>query len=357
MRQTAASYRRETLILEEKEQKVLEAVKSRMPRRVECVEQQPFNERTPHYMLPTAAYTSLVSVTPAPKPVLSSQIRPVNVDKLPNYMRSTAAYRQSITPNEVKKPVRSTQIRKVDPESLPHYMKTTESFERLIEPDLVPRPIPSNRIKQVGNERPHYMRETEAYRKFVEPTVTPAPRKQIPSNRIKEVDLDNLPHYMRPTQTSRKHMEELDLTRKNKHQQQISLSTSTRSTPSAVSMDEKTTTRDRSGSDTKVGSQPQTPTASFMRNTRSSQAYLKAYEVEKQEREKREAELMRQRNSLAVRRERWDRNVQIVETMAIRHRERIRQEIEEERRVAGDKLPMYAKKSGKEIKKKEDPQK
>ena len=111
MRQTAASYRRETLILEEKEQKVLETAKLQMPKRVGRVEHQSFGERTPHYMLPTAAYNSLISVTPTPKPVLSSQIRPVNVDKLPNYMRSTVAYRQSITPTEIKKSVRSTQIR------------------------------------------------------------------------------------------------------------------------------------------------------------------------------------------------------------------------------------------------------
>jgi hypothetical protein len=71
---------------------------------------------------------------------------------------------------------------------------------------------------------------------------------------------------------------------------------------------------------------------------------LRDQEEERKKREAKMAEQIRQRNSLAVRREKWSRNVKMAESVAIRRKEKVREEIQNERSLPGN-VPRYMKKS------------
>lgn len=323
MRPTATSSYRESLLRADRERKSIAPGSSRKPSEMYRVE-PPAMKDCPRYMRPTEAFQSRISIAPSTKPVRSSQIRPVDTENLPRYMRPTTSYRQSIAPEPVKKPITSSQIRELNPDAVPHYMRSTEASERWVEPEFTRMPVSSTRIKEVkGDVKPRYMRETASFRKLVEPARAPSPVRKVPSGKIKEVDPSNLPRYMQHTQATSQHLVGVTAHRAV----QTTTTTTPSVTPSVTSSAVETSKPTVSATSQK---------ASFMRGTRCSVAHMEAYEKQQEERKRREAEILRQRNSLMVRRERWDRNVKMAESVAIRHKERWRQEVEQDRRALGD---------------------
>ena len=313
LRPTASSNRRAAIIQEENYRKSVAAIQKKYcPSVVEPLK----SDEVPRFMRPTASFISRTSVVPAAAPVRSSQIKEVDPDNCPRYMRDTVAYRRSIAPEPPKQRISAAQIREVDPNNMPRYMQVTESFKKSIEPSQKPNPVPSHRIKEVDPTNiPRYMQTTEAYKKLLEPIPEEPPVRHIPVEAIREVDTSSLPHYMLLTKAAQQRVLETKpvLPVKNPVKAIVRLETSH-------------------------------PSQRYMRETLSFGAMLRDQEEERKKREAKMAEQIRQRNSLAVRREKWSRNVKMAESVAIRRKEKVREEIQNERSLPGN-VPRYMKKS------------
>ena len=315
MRPTASSNRRAEITREENYRKSVAAnPKKYRPSIVEPLK----SEEVPRFMRPTASFVSRTSVVPTPAPVRSSQIKEVDPSNCPRYMRETLAYRRSVAPEPPKQRISATQIREVDPQNMPRYMQVTEAYKKSVESSGKSEPVPSHRIKEVDpSNLPRYMQSTKAYTKLLEPIPEEPPVRRIPAEAIREVDTASLPHDMLPTKAAQQHIPETKQTK----------STVTSQVTGIVRLDAATR-----------------PSQRYMRETMSFGAMLKNQEEERKQREARRAEQVRQRNSLAVRREKWSKNVKMAESVAIRRKEKVRQEIQNEHSLPGN-VPRYMQKS------------
>ena len=258
-------------------------------------------------MRDTASSRQRISVAPSPAPrVAPNRIREVDKNNLPRYMQETASYRSQVAKDPAKRRVDPKQIKEVDLQNKPSYMNETRSYRSKVQPDPPKPRVHPRQIKEVDTaNKPRYMQSTQAWENRIKPAPVVVPRTPVPAKSIRPVDSANLPRYMQLTETAKMH-------------------TITAATPS------KPGTPAGSSRRVSVGRDKESPR--FMNATQSYVALCRQREEERKRQEEEEAERMRRRKSLAVRCTEWEQKRKNAEQVAIKLKERVQQEVLEERR-------------------------
>ena len=315
MQYTVSSARREQLISEDlrRRQTISDTAK-----RASLPSPLPLKE-LPRFMRSTKSFRSLTLFEPPVSRVRAHQIKEVDMTNKPHYMRETEAYRKQVEKSPEPPRIRASRIKEVDTANKPRYMRETESYRRQVEKS--PEPLPPRTPKPWDpTHPPAFTRSTRAWESYLQPAPLPEPpRPALKASQIREVDPLHLPHYMGLTRAARQHV--------HKEAEEA---------PAPAASPAASTTE--SATRSAVGS------PRFMNVTASYQALLQRKAEERELRAAQAEEEKRQRQSLAVRREKWQQHRQAVECVAIKHKERIAAEITAERRLTLDgQLPRFMK--------------
>ena len=309
MRVTESSKRREELRIQEDRRRSLRSTPT--TRRSSLSSPLYDKNNLPRYMRDTESFRQRVSVAPLPAPrVASTRIKEVDVKNKPRYMNETESYRKQVAKEYVKPRVNPKQIKEVDLKNKPSYMNETASYRSRVQPEPSKPRLSPRQIKPVDlHNKPRYMQSTEAWEHRIKPAPKEAPRVPVPAKAIKEVDVANLPHYMKLTETAKKHGAPKD-------------DASVASTASRQSQSRRLEKGQGRGA-----------SPGFMNTTQSYMALCKMREEERKRMEEQGAERMRRRKSLAVRCTEWEQKRKNAEYAAIKRKERIQREMQEERRM------------------------
>ena len=283
MRETQCSLRREQLRIEEDRRRSIAKISQDTRFSTVNVRASTYSE-CPHYMKETRSFRQY-SLVPSPQPhIRPSQIREVDPENKPRYMEVTEAYKKQVEKDEGKKKILPQQIREVDPKNKPRYMEVTEAYKKKVEKVVPPEEPPKRKIKEVDvKNKPRYMQETKAWEERVKEDTRSV--RSISSTSIRCVNTDDLPRYMQLTKACKQHLVE-----------------------------------EKAEKPVQKPVRSLTGTPNFSKSTASYNELIKRKEEEKQEREKRLSEIIRQRESLAVRRERWAQSRLRTESIMEQHR-------------------------------------
>ena len=305
MRVTESSMRREQLRIEEDRRRSQLST----PSRRRSTPSSPVYDKNnlPRYMRDTASFRQRISVAPSPAPrVAPNRIREVDKNNLPRYMQETASYRSQVAKDPAKRRVDPKQIKEVDLQNKPSYMNETRSYRSKVQPDPPKPRVHPRQIKEVDTaNKPRYMQSTQAWENRIKHAPVVVPRTPVPAKSIRPGDSANLPRYMQLTETAKMH--------------------TTTAVPAAKPGIPAGASRRVS-----VGREKESPR--FMNATQSYVALCRQREEERKRQEEEEAERMRRRKSLAVRCTEWEQKRKNAEQVAIKRKERMQQEVLEERR-------------------------
>ena len=272
MRNTRSSIMREQNRIEEEHHKAMSMLPKEHRSTISGSRISSFTE-TPHYMKETNSFRHY---SLSPSSFHSNHLRPDQISTLdpnnkPRYMQETEAYKKQIEKEEKKKKVLPQQIKEVDVKNKPRYMQETEAYKKQIEKEIAVV-SPKRKMKEVDmKNKPRYMQGTKAWEQHIKEEETEV--RSVNANSIRSVNTKELPRYMQLTKACKQHLikeEEKEI----------------KSVPKKMKNIEGT--------------------PHFSTVTVSYSVLLKKMEQEKQEKAKREQELLRQRNSLAVRKDRWE---------------------------------------------------
>ena len=308
MRNTRSSLMREQNRIEEEHHKAMSMLPKEHRSTISGSRISSFTE-TPHYMKETNSFRHY-SLSPSSfhsSHLRPDQIRPVDPNNKPRYMQETEAYKKQIEKEEKKKKVLPQQIKEVDVKNKPRYMKETEAYKKQIEKEEGKKKVLPQQIKEVDmKNKPRYMQETEAYKKQIEKEIAVV----SPKRKMKEVDMKNKPRYMQDTKAWEQHIKEEETEVRSVNANSIR-SVNTKELPRYMQLTKaceqhliKEEVKEMKSVPKKMKNIEGIP--HFSKVTLSYTELLKKMEQEKQEKAKREQELLRQRNSLAVRKDRWE---------------------------------------------------
>ena len=272
MRNTRSSLMREQNRIEEEHRKAMSMLPKEHRSTISGSRISSYTE-IPHFMRETNSFRHY-SLSPSSfhsNHIRPDQIRPVDPDNKPRYMQETEAYKKQIEKEEKKKKVLPQQIKEVDMKNKPRYMQETESYKKQVEKEIAVV-SPKRKMKEVDmKNKPRYMQDTKAWEQRIKEEVSEV--RTVNANSIRSVNTKELPRYMQLTKACKQHLikeEEKEI----------------KSVPKKMKNIEGT--------------------PHFSTVTVSYSELLKKMEQEKQEKAKREQELLRQRHSLAVRKDRWE---------------------------------------------------
>ena len=272
MRNTRSSLMREQNRIEEEHRKAMSMLPKEHRSTISGSRISSYTE-IPHFMRETNSFRHY-SLSPSSfhsNHIRPDQIRPVDPDNKPRYMQETEAYKKQIEKEEKKKKVLPQQIKEVDMKNKPRYMQETESYKKQVEKEIAVV-SPKRKMKEVDmKNKPRYMQDTKAWEQRIKEEVSEV--RTVNANSIRSVNTKELPRYMQLTKACKQHLikeEEKEI----------------KSVPKKMKNIEGT--------------------PHFSTVTVSYSVLLKKMEQEKQEKAKREQELLRQRHSLAVRKDRWE---------------------------------------------------
>ena len=308
MRNTRSSLMREQNRIEEEHRKAMSMLPKEHRSTISGSRISSYTE-IPHFMRETNSFRHY-SLSPSSfhsNHIRPDQIRPVDPDNKPRYMQETEAYKKQIEKEEKKKKVLPQQIKEVDMKNKPRYMQETESYKKQVEKEEGKKKVLPQQIKEVDmKNKPRYMQETESYKKQVEKEIAVV----SPKRKMKEVDMKNKPRYMQDTKAWKQRIKEEVSEVRTVNANSIR-SVNTKELPRYMQLTKACKQHLIKEEEKEIKSVPKKMkniegTPHFSTVTVSYSVLLKKMEQEKQEKAKREQELLRQRHSLAVRKDRWE---------------------------------------------------